>query len=964
MGKKLGGFAGGRIWAAVAVCVASALGPLGLAAQQPPPSDADTTISEAEEHFRMGVTLYRQGNFREALDEFNRALALDPDFEDAKQFRADTEAQLNLSEAGVNPTERPAFETFEPEAIGPPEESPQLSPEEFKIQRVRELLDLAERYLEYQFYEEAVDYFEQVLLIAPDNDRAQQGLHDATLGLYRQRIDETQGQVDEQIGRMRVDMEEMKLLPEGADPRGIRNPRIDVPRVEERAQAVEERSYIEEILDNPVGVVFEDIHLLDILDFITDTYEVNIIVDNRVVAPPEEEQAPGPGAPPGRPGARPGAQPGGGGNLGAGINAFAGAAAQRRGQGENQYVTDGMISYINLKNVTLRNALKAFLRPLNLDFAVQESFIWISTPEKIRIESFEDLETRFYELQNAGAETLFKLVLSPEEFGRGQTLAVGGGVQAGAGAGGGPGGGGGGLGGGGGGGAGGGGGGLGGGGGGGGLGGGGGGGGGLGGGGGGGGQGGQGAGFTNISELFDTIADTDVGEFPNPFSQIGGGGAGGLGGGGGGFGAGGGATGAFGAGGGPGGGAGTQFVGGPGPGLGAAAGFLGESQAIQIIRHLVPPVIEPFSQRLLSFMRYNLVTNQLVVHTTPSRHRIIEELLANLDKTPKQVAIEAKFLTVSVNDQEKVGFDWNLLVSDLNNRARGPLTPTQTDSGNPVFPPGVVNPPGVDLDGDGEPDTGGQINGRTGGVAPPFNNTVSFIDLVNGIVNPGPPGNFRLVGSIFDNADGDQLRVAFEFLDSVGETELLSAPRVTTMNQKPAVIADITEEFFLVGVQTDAQVVTATGGDNAGTVINTFQTQILESFIFGFTLSVTPQIADNQVRLWLNPQVTNRQGVSEFTIQNNVGGATNENTIAIPIVRTQSVWTNVVVNDGDTLVLGGLVTDRTEKNETRFPYLADIPVLGFFFRGKSREVSQSSLLIFVTPTIIDPSGARSFEPSI
>jgi len=46
------------------------------------------------------------------------------------------------------------------------------------------------------------------------------------------------------------------------------------------------------------------------------------------------------------------------------------------------------------------------------------------------------------------------------------------------------------------------------------------------------------------------------------------------------------------------------------------------------------------------------------------------------------------------------------------------------------------------------------------------------------------------------------------------------------------------------------------------------------------------------------------------------------------------------------------------------PYLGDIPVLGFFFRGKSREVSQSSLLIFVTPTIIDPSGARYFEPQL
>jgi type II secretory pathway component GspD/PulD (secretin) len=60
-------------------------------------------------------------------------------------------------------------------------------------------------------------------------------------------------------------------------------------------------------------------------------------------------------------------------------------------------------------------------------------------------------------------------------------------------------------------------------------------------------------------------------------------------------------------------------------------------------------------------------------------------------------------------------------------------------------------------------------------------------------------------------------------------------------------------------------------------------------------------------------------------------------------------------------VLGGLVQDKTVKGEERMPYIADIPVIGFFFRGKSRIVEQSSLLIFVTPDIIDTTGARFFD---
>ena len=61
--------------------------------------------------------------------------------------------------------------------------------------------------------------------------------------------------------------------------------------------------------------------------------------------------------------------------------------------------------------------------------------------------------------------------------------------------------------------------------------------------------------------------------------------------------------------------------------------------------------------------------------------------------------------------------------------------------------------------------------------------------------------------------------------------------------------------------------------------------------------------------------------------------------------------------------MGGLVQDKSLKSEQRMPYVADLPIIGFFFRGKSREVTQSSLLIFVTPDIIDSTGARFFDLS-
>ena len=81
------------------------------------------------------------------------------------------------------------------------------------------------------------------------------------------------------------------------------------------------------------------------------------------------------------------------------------------GFGAAEIVTHGYVQRINLNNVSLRQALKAMLRPMNLDYAVQNGFVWISTPQKIRTESFEKLETRYYQLRNASADTLPKIVV-------------------------------------------------------------------------------------------------------------------------------------------------------------------------------------------------------------------------------------------------------------------------------------------------------------------------------------------------------------------------------------------------------------------------------------------------------------------------------------------------------------------------------------------------------------------------
>ncbi|HDP35930.1 MAG TPA: hypothetical protein ENN29_12570 [Candidatus Hydrogenedentes bacterium] len=335
----------------------------------------------------------------------------------------------------------------------------------------------------------------------------------------------------------------------------------------------------------------------------------------------------------------------------------------------------------------------------------------------------------------------------------------------------------------------------------------------------------------------------------------------------------------------------------------------------------------------------------MIVKNTPSNLDEFEKQLAQIDVTLKQVSIEAKFLTIRLEDLKKVGFQWDAKFSDQNERA-AKLPSLESDYYY------------YDVNGDGIDNIIPFYSKPDG--SPVLTNTISDAAL-SGAVNPASavPPTFNLIGNILSNADGDKLSVTFDYLDGLDESELLSAPRVTTMNRKPAVIADFATEYFVSAVNTQ---VYTTAGFQSGTTTSFVQNVTPQAYNFGIALSVTPQIRDNnQVRLWLNPEVRTRTGIKTFEQKQIISNQEIINEMNLPTTSWQAVWTNVIVHDGDTLVLGGLVQDQSSKGTQKMPYIADIPVIGFFFRGSKREVKQSSLLIFVTPDIIDSTGARFFD---
>lgn len=139
------------------------------------------------------------------------------------------------------------------------------------------------------------------------------------------------------------------------------------------------RSREENALNSPITLDFQGAHLQTIVDKISETLGLNMVVDARVVAPP--------GSKPSTPSTPP----------------------TPSTPSTPEYATDGVVQTLKLNAVPLRDALRSLLTPLGLDYSMQPGFIWISTPKRVRHESFETLETRKYPLREAGDFTPYNV---------------------------------------------------------------------------------------------------------------------------------------------------------------------------------------------------------------------------------------------------------------------------------------------------------------------------------------------------------------------------------------------------------------------------------------------------------------------------------------------------------------------------------------------------------------------------
>jgi type IV pilus assembly protein PilQ len=283
-------------------------------------------------------------------------------------------------------------------------------------------------------------------------------------------------------------------------------------------------------------------------------------------------------------------------------------------------------------------------------------------------------------------------------------------------------------------------------------------------------------------------------------------------------------------------------------------------------------------------------TNQLFVSDIPSKLDEIQQLVAKIDIPVRQVLIEARIVEADDTFGRSLGV--KLGYSDNRFIPGGPTAGGATVGGNYVAI--------------------GAQTGQTGTV--PFNNT-QFVNLPAPALGDAAAGTIAL--SLFGSAANRFLNLELSALEAEGKGKIVSSPRVITADQVKAEIEQGEEIPYLSGTSSGA-------------------TQV-EFKKASLRLEVTPQITP-EGNLILDVLVTkDSRGV---------------NTTAGPAINTKRVKTQVLIENGGTVVLGGIFTQTDRSDVNKVPLLGDIPVLGNLFKNTVRSSDKTELLVFITPKVV------------
>lgn len=271
----------------------------------------------------------------------------------------------------------------------------------------------------------------------------------------------------------------------------------------------------------------------------------------------------------------------------------------------------------------------------------------------------------------------------------------------------------------------------------------------------------------------------------------------------------------------------------------------------------------------------------VVVHARQDELKVVEDYLRRMQLISKrQVILEARILEVALNESYQQGINWNAV--------------DQMGSGNSLQ--GSLSSIATNTQGGGAFSAALEVN--------------SFNSLI-------------------------------QLLGSQGNVQVLSSPRISTVNNEKAVIKVGSDEFFVTDLDFDDDTTAGGTGTSRSTSVD------LTPFFSGISLDVTPQISDdNVVTLHVHPSVSEVEDQEKLIT---IGDEDVTLPLALSTVReTDSV---VRARSGQIVVIGGLIQDRTEETTSAVPFFSDIPVIGELFKQRSYESRKSELVILLKPMI-------------
>jgi type IV pilus assembly protein PilQ len=290
-------------------------------------------------------------------------------------------------------------------------------------------------------------------------------------------------------------------------------------------------------------------------------------------------------------------------------------------------------------------------------------------------------------------------------------------------------------------------------------------------------------------------------------------------------------------------------------------------------------------------MQFNQGSNALIVRETETKLAIVKQLVEGLDLEVPQVQIEARIVQADTVYARGLGIQWGFQA--------GNRTPTDFFS--------VTN-----------------LTGPFGQIAGTGTDTITRNFLVNLPAQVGGLPAVPSIGWTFGKLGGDfALDMRLSAGELLGLSKVIAAPKITTLDKREAKISQGESIPFqttsLQGTQT------------------TFVDANLE-------LNVTPQITSR------DPKEDGKRILMRVRATRNAVGARSNP--AGPSIDRREATTQVIVRDGETMVIGGVFVDTQNNNVQGVPYLSRMPVLGWLFKNKSEGVSKQELLIFLTPSII------------